>query len=58
VFVLKKKIFSRTSKPISMKLGTNHPSVKGIQECTNEGPDRLQRGDYHKNAKMMGGGVI
>jgi hypothetical protein len=29
MFILK-KIFSRTSRPISIKLGTNHPWVKGI----------------------------
>jgi hypothetical protein len=32
------KIFSWTSRPISIKLGTNHPSVKGIQNCTYQGP--------------------
>jgi hypothetical protein len=35
--LLKKIFFSRTSKPISIKLGTNHPKVKGIQNCTNHG---------------------
>jgi hypothetical protein len=30
VFILKKKIFSRTIWPISIKLGKNHPWVKGI----------------------------
>jgi hypothetical protein len=25
VFILEKNLFSRTSKPISIKLGTNHP---------------------------------
>jgi hypothetical protein len=50
VFILKKKIsFSRTSRPISMKFGTNHPWVKGIQNCTNKGPGPLQRGNNHKN---------
>jgi hypothetical protein len=48
MFILKKKIFSRTSWQISIKFGTNHPCVKEIQNCT--GP--LQRGDNHKNAKM------
>jgi hypothetical protein len=38
VFTLKKIFFSRTSKPISIKLGTNHPQVEGIQNCTNQGP--------------------
>jgi hypothetical protein len=27
---------TRTSRPISIKLGTNHPWVKGIQICINE----------------------
>jgi hypothetical protein len=30
MFLLKKIFFSRTSRPISMKLGINHPWVKGI----------------------------
>jgi hypothetical protein len=27
------KIFSRTNGPILVRLGTNHPWVKGIQVC-------------------------
>jgi hypothetical protein len=38
MFTLKKIFFSRTSRPISIKLGTNHPYVKGIQNCPNQGP--------------------
>jgi tRNA splicing ligase len=49
VFILKIKIFSRTSRPISIKLDTNHAWVKGILNCSNKGPDPLQRGDNHKN---------
>jgi hypothetical protein len=30
VFILKKIFFSRSSRPISIKLGTNHQLVKGI----------------------------
>jgi hypothetical protein len=53
MFILKKKIFvSRASRPISIKLGINHPSVKGILNCSNKGPGPLQRGDDHKYAKM------
>jgi hypothetical protein len=52
VFILKKIFFSGSSRPISIKLGTNYPSVKGIQNYTNQGPGSLQRGDNHKNAKM------
>jgi hypothetical protein len=48
VFILK-KIFSRTSMPISIKLGINHPWVMGILNCSNKGPGPLQRGDNCKN---------
>jgi hypothetical protein len=47
-----KIVFSRTSWLISIKQGTNHPWVKGIQFCSNKGPVPLQRGDNQKNAKM------
>jgi hypothetical protein len=47
-----KKIFSKTSGSISIKLGTNHPWVRGIINCSNKGPDPLQRGDNHKSVKM------
>jgi hypothetical protein len=36
--------FSRTSRPKSIKLGTNYPLVKRIQVCSNKGPGPLQRG--------------
>jgi hypothetical protein len=52
MFILKKIFFSRTSRPITIKLGINHPWVKGILKCSNKGPGPLQRGDNHKNAKM------
>jgi hypothetical protein len=52
MLILKKIFFCRTSPPISIKLGTNHPLVKGILNCSNKGPDPLQRGDNYKNAKM------
>jgi hypothetical protein len=48
MFILK-KIFSRISGPISIKLGINHSWVKGILNCSNKGPGPLQRGDNHKN---------
>jgi hypothetical protein len=38
------KIFSRTSRPKSIKLGTNYPLVKRIHVCSNKGPGPLQRG--------------
>jgi hypothetical protein len=37
------KIFSRTSRPNSIKLGTHYPWVKGIQVCANKGPGPLVR---------------
>ena len=33
---IKKNFLSRTTRPISTKLGTMHPSVKGIQVCSNK----------------------
>jgi hypothetical protein len=47
------KIFSRTSRPISIKLGTNHPWVKEILDYTNKGPGPFQRGDNHKKCKNL-----
>ena len=32
------ELFSRTTEPISTKLGTKHPWVKRIQVCSNEEP--------------------
>jgi hypothetical protein len=52
MFILKKIFSSRTSCPISIKLGINHPWVKGILNCSNKGSGPLQRGDNLKNAKM------
>jgi hypothetical protein len=49
---IEKIFFSRISRPISIKLGINHPWVKGILNCLNKGSGPLQRGDNHKNAKM------
>jgi hypothetical protein len=48
-------LFFRTSKPNSIKLGTNYIWVKGIQVCSNKGPGPLQGGDNHKNVKMEWG---
>jgi hypothetical protein len=47
-----KTSFSRTSRPISIIPGTNHPWVKGIQNHSNKGPSPLQREDNHKNVKI------
>jgi hypothetical protein len=37
--------FSRTTGPILTRLGTNHPWVKGIQVCSNEGDSPSPRWD-------------
>jgi hypothetical protein len=49
VFILKNIFSSRTSRPISIKLGIDHPWVKGILTCSNKGPGPLQREDNYKN---------
>jgi hypothetical protein len=50
-----KIFFPRTSRPKSIKLGTNYPLVKRIQVCSNKGPGPLQRGDNHKKCKKRVG---
>jgi hypothetical protein len=32
--------------------------MKGIQVCSNKGPDLLQRGDNHKNIEMGWGHLV
>ena len=44
--------FSRTARPISTKLSTMHPLVKGTQICSNEGPCPFPKGDHYEKAKM------
>jgi hypothetical protein len=51
LYVLK-KIFSRTSRPISIKFGTNHPWVKKIKNCSKKGAGSFPRGDNHRNTKI------
>jgi hypothetical protein len=51
-FILKKEIFSRTSKLISIKLGKTHPLVKGILNFSIKEPVSLQKEYNHKNAKI------
>jgi hypothetical protein len=41
--VLEKKIFYKTSRPISMKLYANYPCMKGIQVCLDKGSGPHQR---------------
>jgi hypothetical protein len=47
-YVYIEKRISRTSRPISIKLRTKYPSVKGIQNCSNKGTHPLQRGDDNR----------
>jgi hypothetical protein len=44
--------FSRTTGPILIRLGTNHPKVQGIQVCTNEGDNPSPRGDNSEKVKI------
>jgi hypothetical protein len=44
--------FSRTTGPILIKLGTNHPWGEGIQVCSNEGDCPSPRGDNSKRVKI------
>ena len=46
-----KIFYSRTTGPISTKLGTKHPWVKGIQVYTNEVLSLFPRGDNFKNSE-------
>jgi hypothetical protein len=50
-----KIFFSRTSRPKSINFGTNYPSVKIIQVCSNVGTGPLQRGDNHRNVRKEWG---
>jgi hypothetical protein len=52
IVYIEKKVFSRTSKPIPIKLGTNHPLVMRIKNCTNRGPGPLKKGDNQQNAEI------
>jgi hypothetical protein len=51
-----KIFFSRTSRPKSIKFGTNYPLVKIIQVCSNKGPDPFQRGIITEMVEK--GGII
>jgi hypothetical protein len=46
------KIFSRTTGPVSTRLGTNHPWGEGIQVCSNEGWLPSLRRDNSKRGKI------
>jgi hypothetical protein len=50
-----KIFFSRTTLPILTRLeyvGTDHPYVKGIQICLNEGDNHSPRGDNSKRVRI------
>ena len=47
-----KIVFSRTTCPISIKLYTKQPWMKGIQVCSNEGPRAFTMGDNSEIAKL------
>ena len=44
--------FSRTTEPISTKLGTKHPWVKGVQVSLNLVPNPFPRGDNYEIVKI------
>ena len=46
-----KIFFSRTAEPISTQLSINHPWVKGIQVCSNQGPHPFRKGSITKKCK-------
>ena len=48
-----KIFFSRTTRPISTKLGTKYPLVKGIPVCSNEESRPSQRGDNWEIVKLI-----
>jgi hypothetical protein len=48
----KKKIFSKTSRLISVKRDANYPCMKGIRVCLDKGTNHHQRGDNHKTANI------
>jgi hypothetical protein len=54
MFILKKIFFSRTSWPISIKLGANHPKVTGILNCSNKG-QVLFKGEIITKMQKKGG---
>ena len=47
-----KKIFSKTTGPISTKIGRHHPWLKRSQVCTNEGTRPIRRGNNYEKGKI------
>jgi hypothetical protein len=54
VFILKKSSPEPCSRPISIKLGINHPQVKGVVNCSNKRLGPLQTGDNYKIQRWGG----
>jgi hypothetical protein len=48
-----KIFFFRTTVPISIRLGTNHPWVKGIKVCSKQGDNPSPRGDNSERVKIQ-----
>jgi hypothetical protein len=47
-----KIFFSRTTRPILIRLGTKHPWGKWIQVCSNEVDNISSRGDNSERVKI------
>jgi hypothetical protein len=50
--IILEKIFSKTGRPMKIKLDANYPCMKGIQVCLDKRADCNQKGDDHKNANI------
>jgi hypothetical protein len=48
-----KIFFSRITRPILIRIGTNHPWRTGIQVCTKEGDCPSPMGDNSKRVKIQ-----
>jgi hypothetical protein len=48
---LEKIFFSKTSRPISIKIDANYPCMKEIQVCLDKGTNPYQMEDNHKKWK-------
>jgi hypothetical protein len=49
-----KKIFSKTNRPISIKLDANYPCMKAIQVCLDKGTDP-HKGEIITKMQILGG---
>jgi hypothetical protein len=50
--ILEKFFFSKTSRPISIKLDASYACMKGIEVSIDKGTNPHQRGDNHKKANI------